>query len=63
MINTRFTMPSWKKGMIKRIRRIGRRELLDAALAALLLIMLVFMTSVSVLFAFYAPVTLEVAGW
>ncbi|MFZ5884031.1 MAG: hypothetical protein ACOYYI_09655 [Chloroflexota bacterium] len=63
MITTRFTMPSWRQGIIKRLRRIGKRELLDAALAALLLLMLVFMTTVSVLFAFYAPVTLEVAGW
>ena len=58
-MNTIFEMPSWKTGIIKRLRQITRAQILDALVAVLFFAMLIFMMVTPIIFALYMPPTVE----
>ena len=58
-MNTTIEMPSWKTGIVKRLRQITRAQILDAVLAFLFFAILLFMLITPIIFALYMPPTVE----
>lgn len=58
-MNTTFEMPSWKTGIVKRLRQITPAQILDAVVVVLFFAMLIFMMSIPILSALYMPPTVE----
>ncbi len=58
-MNIIFEMPSWKTGIVKRLRQITRAQILDAVVAVLFIAMLIFMMITPIIFALYTPPTVD----
>lgn len=58
-MNTTIEMPSWKTGIVKRLRQITRAQILDVVVAVLFFAMLIFMMITPIIFALYTPPTVE----
>ena len=58
-MNIIFEMPSWKTGIVKRLRQITVAQILDALVAVLFIAMLIFMMVTPIIFALYTPPTVE----
>ena len=58
-MNSIFEMPSWKTGIVKRLRQITRAQILDVVVAVLFFAMLIFMMITPIIFALYTPPTVE----
>ena len=58
-MNTIFEMPSWKTGILKRLRQITVTQILDALMVVLFFGMLIFMMLISIILALYMPPTVE----
>ena len=58
-MNSIVEMPSWKTGIVKRLRQITRAQILDAVVVVLFFAMLIFMMVVPILLALYMPPTVE----
>ena len=58
-MNTIFEIPSWKTGILKRLRQITRAQILDAIVVVLFIAMMIFMMITPIIFALYTPPTVE----
>lgn len=58
-MNIIFEMPSWKTGIVKRLRRITLQQILEAAGIVLFFAIMIFMMVVPILLALYAPPTMD----
>ena len=54
-MNTIFEMPSWKTGIVKRLRQITAAQILDVVIAVLFVALMIFMMVVPILLALYTP--------
>jgi len=62
-MNMTFQMPSWKKGIQKRLARIPFEQIRDVVLMVLFFALLVFMLVTPILLALYTPPTVEFTYW
>ena len=58
-MNIIFEMPSWKTGIVKRLRQITATQILDAVVVVLFFAMLIFMMVTPIIIALYTPPTVE----
>lgn len=62
-MNTKIEIPSWKTGIIKRLRQITMSQILDALLVVVFFSMMIFMMVTPIILALYAPPTVEFSSW
>ncbi len=58
-MNIIFEMPTWKTGIVKRLRQITRAQILDAIVVVLFIAMMIFMMVTPIIIALYTPPTVE----
>jgi len=58
-MNKTFEMPSWKTGILKKLRQITATQILDAIVVVLFFAMLIFMMVTPIIFALYTPPTVD----
>ena len=58
-MNIIFEMPTWKTGIVKRLRQITAAQILDVVVVVLFFAMLIFMMVTPIIIALYTPPTVE----